>query len=161
VEDGQTDTSSHKLEIIKMPVKKKDKTVSWRIQNFWQEFKVSLGIDCAVRVNLERIVVVRRILEQSIKRLEQLVRQQEEKLSADTAIIQAFLVVEAYHEPLLEVVGRLPHDLGIAVLKYVVTSDLDVALSRNRPKSWLGTEVDQLSTEIALVLRYVLVERRR
>lgn len=39
------------------------------------------------------------------------------------------------------------------------SSDLYVTLSRNNTKSWLRSEINQLATEITLVLGYVLIER--
>lgn len=54
----------------------------------------------------------------------------------------------------------MPHDFGIAVLEDMVTSYLDLTITRLRAKSRLAPEVDELSSEVSLVLRNVLVQRR-
>jgi hypothetical protein len=41
------------------------------------------------------------------------------------------------------------------------SSNLDMALAREDPKSRLGAEIDELASEIALVLRNILVQGRR
>jgi hypothetical protein len=89
---------------------------------------------------------VRRVLEQTIERVEHLVRKQEEEFSelkdeyhnpntsnkdqpGNTSIIQTFLTVELNHKPLLQIVGSLPHDLGITVLKDMVTANFNLTVS--------------------------------
>ena len=78
-----------------------------------------------------------------------------------TAIIQSILPFELDHESLFEIVGRLAHNFGIAVLKYVVAPDFNLAVSGLRAHRRLRTEVDQLAAEIAFVLRHVRIKRRR
>lgn len=127
-----------------------------------------------------------RVLKQAVERVEHLVRQEEEELavkcpaerSADgsfasqptssrsttrssprqSSIIQPILSIELDHQPLLQIIRRLPHDLGVGILKDVTPANLDVALSGRGAESRLRTEVDKLATEVALVLRDVLVE---
>jgi hypothetical protein len=79
----------------------------------------------------------------------------------ESSVIESILAVKLDHEPLLEVVGSLAHDLGVAVLEDVRAADLDVALSGRWAQGGLRAEVDELASEIALVLGDVLVERRR
>src|SRR6266702_6134409 len=82
-------------------------------------------------------------------------------LPREAAVIKTILTLKLDHESLFEIVGCLAHDLGIAVLKYVVTPNFDLAIAWLRTHRRLRTEVDQLAAEIALVLRHVCIERRR
>ena len=78
------------------------------------------------------------------------------------AIIQSILSFKLDYESLFEIGGRLPHNFRIAVLEYVVASNFDqfdLTISRLCTHSRLRTEVDQLSAEIALVLRHICIER--
>lgn len=59
VEDRQAETTSYELEVVEM-----------------------LWVDPGGGVDLQRIVVVRRVLEQPVRRIEHLVRQQEKPFSA-------------------------------------------------------------------------------
>ena len=54
-----------------------------KANNTTDEFEVSqmLRIDARVRVDLERIVVVRRVLEKTVEGVEHLVREKEEEFS--------------------------------------------------------------------------------
>lgn len=101
-----------------------------------------------------------RVLEQAVEGVEHLVRQEEEELSRKSSVVESVLALELDHEALLEVVRRLAHDLGVAVLEDVRAADLDVALAGRRTEGGLRAEVDELAAEVALVLRHVLVERR-
>lgn len=77
VEDTQSEHTSDKLEIV-------------------QVFRV----DSRVGVDLQRVVVVRRVLEQAVERVEHLVREQEEELSARTS--KSMLVIRLHtdqHKP--------------------------------------------------------------
>ena len=74
-----------------------------------------------------------------------------------SSIVQTVFSVELDHQPLLQIVGVLPHDLGIRVLKNVVSSNFDMALARQYPKSGLRPEVNQFTSEIPFVLWDVLV----
>ena len=80
-----------------------------------------------------------------------------------SAIIQSIRVLpfKLDHDAPFEIVGPQSHNFYIAVLKYVVSSNFNLAISRVCTHSRLRTEVDQLSGEIALVLRYIWIERRR
>ena len=46
----------------------------------------------------------------------------------------------------------------VCILENVGTTDLHVALTRDGSKSRLRSKVDQLSTEITLVLRHTLIQ---
>lgn len=59
MEDAKTQAATNELEVIQM-----------------------LRIDARRRVNLKRIVIVRRILEKAVERIEHLMREQEEEFSA-------------------------------------------------------------------------------
>jgi hypothetical protein len=91
-----------------------------------------LGVDAGVWVDLEGVVVVGRIFEQTVEGVEHFVRKQEEELSVmllvmrflvgiradeilprETSIIQTIFAIELDHQPLLQVVGTLAHDLRI------------------------------------------------
>jgi hypothetical protein len=78
-----------------------------------------------------------------------------------TSVIQPIFTLKLDHQSLLQVVRRLPHNLAITTLKNILTRYLDMALTGIRPQCGLGSEVDQLSSEITLVLGRVLVERGR
>lgn len=155
VEDRQAQAAADELEVV-------------------QVFRV----DARRGVDLERVVVVRGVLEQAVERLattstsisihafttgatgthvEHLMRKQEEKLPRHAPIVQPVLPVELDHQPLLQVRGRLPHDLRVRVLEDVVPPDLDLAVARLRAHGGLAPEVDELPAEVALVLRDVLV----
>lgn len=130
--------------------------------NATDEFEVveMLWVDTRVRIDLEGIVVVRRVLEQAVERIEHLVREEEEELSGQSTIIESVFAVELDHQSLLEIRRRLSHDLGIRVLEDVRAADLDMALSGENAERWLRSKVDQLAPEISLVLWHVLIERR-
>ena len=155
MEDGETQASTDELEVVEM-----------------------LRVDPGMRVDLERVVVVRRILEETVEGIElqmqrqrmsrtcnsdrtyHLVRQQEEEFSRQTTVIETILSIELDHQSLLEIVWSLPHNFGIRILKDVSSSDLDVTLSRNRSKSRLGAEVDEFPPKVSLVLRYIELQAR-
>ena len=101
--------------------------------------------------------VGKRILYRGVRavRYEHLFRHKPRK----SAIIQSILPFKLDHELLFEIVGRLPHNFRIAVLKYAIAPNFDLAMSGLCTHSRLRTEVDQLSAEIALVLRYICIER--
>jgi hypothetical protein len=75
-----------------------------------------------------------------------------------TTIVETIFALKLDHQTLLEISGRLAHNLMVRVLEYVRSADLHMTLSRNRAKSRLGSKVDQLPTEIALVLRNTLIQ---
>lgn len=60
MEDGQTDHPANEFEVVEM-----------------------FRVDPRVRIDLQRVVVVRRVLKQAIERVEHLVGQEEEEFSAD------------------------------------------------------------------------------
>lgn len=109
VEDSQTDNTTNELEVSKM-----------------------LRVDAGVWVNLEGVVVVGRVFEQTVEGVEHFVRKQEEELSVmllvmrflfrtcaeevlprETSIIQTIFAVELDHQSLLQIVWTLAHDLRI------------------------------------------------
>ena len=79
-------------------------------------------------------------------------------LPRKTTVIETIFAIELDHQSLLEVVWTLAHNLCIRVLEDMRSANLDVALARQNPQSWLRTEVDQLPPEVTLVLWYVLVQ---
>jgi len=135
VEDGQANDTSNELEVVEM-----------------------FGIDPRVRVDLKGVVVVSRILEQTVEGIEHLMGKQEEELAGETSVVQTVFTVKFDHEPLLQISSTLAHDLVVGVFEDVGTSDLDVALSGHDAECWLRSEVDQLAAEVTLVLRDILVE---
>jgi hypothetical protein len=90
MEDSQADNSANELEVVEM-----------------------LWVDARVRVDLEGVVVVCGVLEQAIEGVEHLMREKEEKLSGETTVIQTILAIEFNHQPLLQVISRLTHNLGV------------------------------------------------
>lgn len=60
-------------------------------------------------------------------------REEEEELSRETAVVEAVLSIELDHQAFLEVVGGLTHDLCVRVFEDVGSSNLDMALSGDRP----------------------------
>jgi hypothetical protein len=79
----------------------------------------------------------------------------------ETTVVETIFTIKLNHQTLLQVGGTLTHDLGIRILENVITADLNMALSRHNPQSRLRAEVDQLATEVTLVLRNTLIKRRR
>jgi len=55
----------------------------------------------------------------------------------------------------------LPHDLYIAILEDVISPNFDLAIAGLRAERWLTSEIDELSSEIALVLWDVLIQGGR
>lgn len=85
----------------------------------------------------------------------------ERDIPRKTTIVETVLPVKLDHQSLLQVGRALSHDLGIGVLEDVVPAHLDVTLSGHDAQGWLGAEVDQLPSEVPLVLRHALIQRRR
>lgn len=158
MEDGEREDSSDEFEVVQM-----------------------LGVDRRVGVDLKCVVVVlfspqkmsteprrkrkrerrgaySRVLEQTVERVEHLVRQQEEELSRQSSVIQTIFSVELDHQSLLEVVWCLAHNLGVRIFEDVSSTNFDVTLTRRRTKGGLRSEVDEFSSEVSLVLRYILIE---
>lgn len=75
-----------------------------------------------------------------------------------TTIIETIFAIKLDHQPLFEVGRRLSHNFGVCVLENMATSHFDVALTRDRTERRLRAEVNKLATEVALVLRHVLVQ---
>lgn len=135
VENGQSNDTSNKLKVVEM-----------------------LRVDARVRVDLKSIVVVRRVLKQAVERIEHLVRKQEKEFSRQSSIVQTILSVKLDHQPLLEILGCLPHHFGVRVLENVISANLDVALSGKNPERWLRSEVNELASKVTLVLRHILIQ---
>lgn len=76
-------------------------------------------------------------------------------------VVKAILPIELNHQPLLQITGCLPHDLRITVLEDMIAANLDLAVARLRTHSGLTAEVNELPSEVALVLRHILVQGRR
>ena len=137
VENGQTNNTTNELEIVQM-----------------------LGIDARMRIDLECVVVVCGVLEKAVEGVEHLVGKQEEELSGKTSVIQTVFSVKFDHESLLQISSALSHNLVVRVFENMRPPNLDMALSTNNAQCWLRSEVDELATEVTLVLRHVLIERR-
>jgi hypothetical protein len=73
-----------------------------------------------------------------------------------TTVIETIFTLKLDHQSLLEIVRGLPHDLAVTALEDGLSGDLDVALTGVGSKRGLRTEVDELSSEVSLVLRSVL-----
>lgn len=84
-----------------------------------------------------------------------------EDVPRKTSVVETVFALELDHKPLLEVIGRLAHDLGVAVLEDVVTPDLDLTVAGLVAHCGLAAEVDELPAEVTLVLRHVGIQRRR
>ena len=68
-----------------------------------------------------------------------------------TIIIQPMLSIEFDHQPLLEFVRCLPHDLPVAILKDAVPPHFDLAVTELRAQRGLRTEVNEFTPEVALI----------
>jgi len=75
-----------------------------------------------------------------------------------SSVIKPILTVKLDHQALLQIVWRLSHDLRITILEDVVSSDLDLTIARLGTEGRLTSEVDEFSSEIALVLRDILIQ---
>lgn len=154
MEDAQAEATANELEVVQM-----------------------LRIDARRRVDLEGVVVVRGVFEQTVEGVEHLVREKEEEFTITklgnhlgptllgdiprkTTVVQTIFTVELDHESFLEVIRRLSHDLSITILKDVVTPDLDLTVTRLCPHRRLTSEVDKLPPEVTFVLRNISIERR-
>ena len=102
-----------------------------------------------------------RVFEKTVEWVEHIVRQQEEELSGNTTVVQTFFTIELDHKSLLQVIGCLSHNLLIRVFKDMISSNLDVTLSRQNTQSRLRSKVDDFSSKVTLVLGNILVQRRR
>lgn len=124
MENTKSNTSTDKLEVVQM-----------------------FRVDSRVWVDLKRVIVVGRVLEQTVERVEHLVREQEEEFSLElsalplmepcnsvslpreTSVIETVFTLELDHQPLLEVVRALSHNFGVRSLKDVFSRHLDVTLT--------------------------------
>ena len=70
VENGQTNNTTNELEIVQM-----------------------FGVNTGMRVDLESVVVVRRVFEQAVEGVEHLVGKEEEEFSRKTSVIQTIFTV--------------------------------------------------------------------
>ena len=124
MENGKADTTADKLEIVQV-----------------------LGINARCGIDLEGIVVLGRVLEQKAEGVVHLVREEEEEFSAAKSIksparkrqmrvprgdiiIPTFFTIELDHQPLLQIIRALFHDLGVTILKDMVSANLDLAVPR-------------------------------
>ena len=80
VEDRKTNHTADELEVVEM-----------------------LWVDARVRVDLEGVVVMGGVLEQAVEWVEHLVREEEEKLSGQSTIIESVFAIELDHQSLLEI----------------------------------------------------------
>ena len=88
-------------------------------------------------------------------------RIEQENLPRKTSVIQTILTLKLDHQPLLQIIRSLPHDLGITTLEYIISRNLDMTLTSVGPKSRLRSEVDEFPPKVSLVLWDILVEGRR
>jgi hypothetical protein len=119
-----------------------------------------LRIDARVRVDLQGIIVVRRVFEKTVEGIEHLVRKEEEEFTGQTTVVKTVFSVELDHQTLLQIRSRLAHNLMVRVFEDMRSPDLDMALPTDNAEGGLRAEVDELATEITLVLRHVLVQGR-
>lgn len=75
------------------------------------EFEVCemVGIHVASRIDLQTVIVLIGVFEQTVHRIESLVRHQEEPLPADAAVIQSLLALEYYVDAPAQLVGWQTH----------------------------------------------------
>lgn len=76
-----------------------------------------VGVDVGGGVNLEAVVVLVCVLEETVHGVEHLVRQQEEPLAGNTAVVETLLATEDYVQPAAQLIGRKTHDLVVRVLE--------------------------------------------
>lgn len=106
MEDRQTNHSTNEFEVVEM-----------------------FRIDTGVRVDLKGIVVMSGVFEQAVERVKHFVRKQEKELSRETTIIKTIFTIKLDHQSLLQIRGRLAHDLSIRIFEDVRSANLDMALS--------------------------------
>jgi hypothetical protein len=87
-------------------------------------------VDAGMRIDLESVVVVCGIFEETVERIEHFVREQEEELPGKATVIKTVFAVELDHQSFLQIGGTLSHDFGIRVLEDVASSDFNMTLSR-------------------------------
>ena len=159
VEDGQPETSPDELEVLEM-----------------------FRVDARGRVDLQSVVVVRRVLEEAVRGVEHLVRQEEEPFPEQgpksaspcapdlqrtlaprhASIVQPILTLKLDHQPLPQIIRLQPHNRRKAVLKHPPPPYPHVAFAvRHDPHRRLAPEIHHLAPIVALVLRRVRVHRRR
>ncbi|MCP6199221.1 hypothetical protein NL445_29735, partial [Klebsiella pneumoniae] len=72
------------------------------------KFKIQqmVGVHVASGIDLEAVVVLVRVLEQTVHGIQNFVRQKEKPLSTDSTVVQPFLSTEYYVKPSAEFVSR-------------------------------------------------------
>jgi len=88
-------------------------------------------------------------------------RKQEKVFSRQSTIIKTIFAIKLDHQTLLKISRCLSHNFGIRVFKDASSSNFDMTLSWYRSQSRLRAEIDKFSSEIALVLRYILIQATR
>ena len=78
-----------------------------------------------------------------------------------STIIQTVFPVELDHQPLLQIVWRLPHNLRITILEDVIPPHFNLAIPRLRPHCRLAPKVDQFAPKVTLILRHIRIQGRR
>ena len=113
------------------------------------------------RVNLEGIIVVGRVLEQAVARVEHFVGEKEEPFARDATIIERVLALKLDHQSLAQVLRPETHDGREAVLEHPSAAHAHVAFGiGDQPHRGLAAEVDDLAPVVAFVLRCVGVDGR-
>lgn len=91
-------------------------------------------VDTRLRIDLKGVVVVSRVLKETVVGVEHLMGQQEEPLPGHTTIVKTLLSLELDEQPLFQVLWLQPHDLVERILKEVLTGNGDLAVALEREK---------------------------
>ncbi len=96
--------------------KKKQGNQAGNHRNGWRLRVATNRIDAAVRIDVQRVVVLARVAEEAVVRVEHLLRQQVEPLARHAAVVEALLAAELDHQPLAQVFGPQLHDAPVRFL---------------------------------------------
>ena len=91
-----------------------------------------LGIDGGIRVDLQRVYVVARVLKEAVVRVQHLVGEQVEPFPSDAAVVEPFLTLEFDHEPFAQVFGSHLHDLSVRLFEDLLATHFQPAMSAVR-----------------------------
>ena len=94
------------------------------------EVRQVFGVDVRRWVYLEAVVVLVGVLEQTVHGVEGFVRDQEEPLAADPAVVEAFFTFEDDVEPPTQLVRWQPHDRVEGVFEEGLARHLDLDVAR-------------------------------
>ena len=94
---------------------------------FKAEWNVIHRIDAAVGVDMKRVVVFAGVAEESVIRVEHLLREEVEPLAGHSAVVEPLFAAEFDHEPLAEVLRPQLHDAPVRFLRDINTSHQNAA----------------------------------